>query len=78
MNNDTKPIAARIEAQRHCVLEIGAIVAVVNQTLNAFSGDEDALEIVEKLSTQCYALEGAYRLSNQVGEQLELIGREFE
>jgi len=71
-------IADRLEAQRHCVFEIGAIVAVVKQTLNAFSGDEDALDIVEALSTQSYALEGAYRLSNQVSEELDAISREVK
>lgn len=73
-----KPIAARLEEQRHRVFELGAIVKIVNEALNGFSGDESSLDIVVALSTYSFALEGAYRLSNLVNEQLELIGREFE
>lgn len=68
----------RISPEVQRIYEVTAMLELAERTAGGFSGDEDSLAIVEKLTTPAGAVRSARRLLMEVAEHLQVAAHEAE
>ncbi len=70
-------LSKRLQEQDERCYQASSILELALAQINSFDGDEEALAIVEKLSTTAYAIEGAKTVLTEVNNEIQKLVREI-
>lgn len=73
-----RSLKVRIDAECRRIYQVRAVMELAERAINAFSGDEDSLKIVEELCGHTLALEGARGILGDVLEKLEEMAHDAD